>query len=230
MPNRFPNHSTRQIRSHILRGTDTLRAYSARARITVQSPSQNRTFNAIVRHRRADSLFMRISLFGIEGGRLLVTQDSVFFYDTRKAVLRVGPVEAVQNIFPAPVSSPDFFRHMLGLLAPAPQRDWSLRADSSLYYLSSAADRRHYTVDPLRWRVLRYEERTRRGTVVQKQNFSSFRSVEGLVLPSRVVFQRPTANLRAVVSYRRMNLNPTDLSFALDVPPQVPRRSFTRRQ
>lgn len=226
MPDRFPNHSADQIRGQILRTTDTLHSYTAKARVTVKSPDENRTFNAVVHHRRADSLFMRVSLFGIEGGRVLLTPDSVFFYDTRKAVLRAGPLEDVQEFFPVPVSSADFFRTMLGLVAPDPSTAWSLQADSTLYYVSNSTDRRRYTVDPTRWRVVRYEERSANGTVVRKQLFSDFRSVNGVLLPSRVIFQRPANDLRAAVRYQEMTLNPSSLSFNLDVPSQVPRKPF----
>jgi hypothetical protein len=224
LPARFPDHSVDQIYRQIVGPTDTLRSYTAKARVTVQSPDQNRSFNAVVRHRRADSLFMRFSLFGVEGGRLLLTRDSVFFYDARKAVLRVGPVQAIQEIFPAPVSSDQFFENMLGLVAPDPTTSGSLQADSSLYYVSDSTDRERYTVDPTRWRVVRYEQRSSTGTVVGKRLFSEFRRVEGLVLPGRLIFQQPSADLRAVVRYQEMSLNPSDLSFALDVPSQVPRR------
>jgi hypothetical protein len=226
LPDRFPDHSADQIRRQIIGPTDTLDTYAAKARVTVQSPEQTRSFNAVVRHRRADSLFMRFSLFGVEGGRLLLTRDSVFFYDTRKAVLRVGPVQAVQQIFPAPVASDQFFENMLGLIAPNTGIDWSVQADSSLYYFSGPGERERYTVDPIRWRVVRYERRSPSGTVLQKRLFSGFRPVEGLTLPGRLIFHRPAADLRAVVTYQEMDLNPSDPSFALNVPPQVPRKPF----
>lgn len=226
LPDAFPNHSSDQIRTQIVGASDTVRSYSAKARVNVQTPQQNQSFNAVVRHRRADSLFMRFSLFGIEGGRLLLTQDSVFFYDTRNTVLRVGPVEAVQQLFPAPVSSEQFFDNMMGVIAPAARSNWSIQSDSTLYYLSDPADRQRYTVDPMRWRVVRYEKRSDTGTVLQKRLFSNFRSVDGLVLPGRLMFQHPPDDLRAVVTYKEMDLNPSDLSFRLNVPEQVPRRSF----
>lgn len=196
--------------------------------MTVQSPNQNRTFDALVRHRRADSLFMRVSMFGFEGGRLLITPDSVFFFDSRKGVLRVGPAEAVRNIFPAPVSSEDFFQNMLGLIAPASGPNWSLRADSTLYYMQDPADRRRYVIDPGRWRVVRYKQQNGNGVVTEKRYFSNFRTVENVVLPARLVFRRPAGGLRAVVQYRDITLNPPDLTFSLDVPANVPRRPFSQ--
>jgi len=226
LPDAFPNHSADQIRQQIVGASDTVQSYTAKARVNVRTPQQNQSFNAVVHHRRADSLYMRFSLFGVEGGRLLLTRDSVFFYDTRNAVLRVGPVQAVQQLFPAPVSSDQFFDNMIGAVAPGARPDWSIESDSTLYYLSDPADRQRYTVDPTRWRVVRYEERSETGTVLQKRLFSDFRPVDGIVLPARLIFQQPTDDLRAVVTYREMTLNPSDLTFSLNVPDQVPRRSF----
>ena len=226
LPDAFPNHSVGQVQQQITGGTDTIRAYTAKARVNVRTPNQTQSFNAVVHHRRADSLFMRLSLFGIEGGRLLLTRDSVFFYDTRNTVLRVGPVKAVQNLFPAPVSSDQFFDNMIGALAPPARPDWSMTADSTLYYLSDTTDRERYTVDPTRWRVVRYEERSDPGTVRQKRLFSDFRRVQDVSLPARILFQQPADGLRAVITYKEMTLNPSGLSFSLDVPAQVPRRPF----
>jgi hypothetical protein len=226
MPDRFPNHKTGQVRGQILQASDTLQSFSATARVAVRSPEQSGTFNAKVRQRRADSLFMQFSKFGFEGGRLLLTQDSVFFFDTREAVLRVGSVAAIQEIFPAPVSSDQFFQNMLGLIAPPPDRSWTLRADSSFYYLSSPSTNERYVVDPTRWRVVRYVKKGPNGTVRRKRLFSDFRRVEGVLMPHRVIFRRPADDLAAVVTYRQVNLNPPRRPLDLDVPPQVSRRPF----
>lgn len=225
-PDRFPNHTVEQIRGEILHASDTLRSFSGKARITVQSPEQTQTFNAVVRQRRADSLFMRFSKLGFEGGRLLLTQDSVFFFDTRKAVLRVGSVEEVQEIVPVPVSSDQLFLNMLGLIAPSASGAWSLQSDSSFYYLSGRATDERYVVDPTRWRVVRYVEKSSTGTVQRKRLFSDFEPVEGLQVPRRVEFRRPANSLKAVISYQTMTFNPTRLSLSIDVPSQVPRRPF----
>jgi hypothetical protein len=56
--------------------------------------------------------------------------------------------------------------------------------------------------------------------------FSQFRRVEDVMLPARLVFQQPSDGLRAVVNYEEMTLNPSGLSFSLNVPEQVPRRRF----
>lgn len=169
---------------------------------------------------------MKFSKVGIEGGRLLLTQDSVFFFDTRRAVLRAGPASSVRTLIPVPVSSSRLFQNMLGLIAPPRKQDWSLQSDSSYYYLSASSTNVQYVVDPKRWRVVRYQKTTPEGTVLQKRLFSDFRPVDGVQMPHQLIFRRPNAELSAVVNYRQITLNPSRLSLDLEVPPEVPRTSF----
>jgi len=229
MPSAFPNHSAEQIRTLIRQPADTLRTFAADARVTVRSPQRNRSFNADVRQQRADSLLMRFSLFGIEGGRMLLTPDSVFFYDSRKHTLRVGPIEAARRLLPAPVASDEVFANMLGLVAPDTGTNWTVTADSSLYYLKDPSGRRRWTVDPTRWRVVRYTEETADGTVIENRHFSNFRRVRGVVVPHQVIFRRPAEELTARIRYEKIRLNPSGLSFDLGVPSSLPRRSFGGR-
>ena len=224
LPEAFPNHSASQIRSLIAQSTDSLHSFSAEARVTVRTPNRNRSFNAEVRQRRADSLFMRFSLFGIEGGRLLLTPDSVLFYDSRNRTLRTGPLSQAQQLLPAPVASGRIFENMLGLLTPRQNANWSVQADSSQYFMSTPNTTTRLLVDPGRWRVVRFTKENDSGTVVDERLFTNFRQVDGVLIPHRVIFRRPADNLMAMIRYRSVNLNPSNLSFELGVPPQIPRR------
>jgi hypothetical protein len=223
MPSAFPNHSADQIRTAIQQPADSLHSFAADARVSVRSPQQNRSFNADVRQRRADSLFMRFTLFGMEGGRMLLTPDSVFFYDRRRSALQVGPISKARRLLPAPVASDEVFANMLGLLAPDAGINWRVQADSALYHLSDPTGRRHWTVDPSHWRVVRYTEQAPDGSVIEKRNFSDFRLVEGVVVPHTVVFKRPADDLMAQINYQNIRLNPSGLSFDLGVPSSLPR-------
>lgn len=223
LPEAFPNHSSSDIRSLLLQASDTLDQFSAKARVDVQTPKENRSFNAQIRQERADSLFMRFSLFGFEGGRMLLTSDSVFVYDSRKQTLRVGAVDAVQQLFPVPVTD-NVFENMLGLLAPDGHTEWSVRADTAHYYLTDPTQRREWTVDPKNWRVLRYTKTDANGTLLEERQFSNYQTVQGVLLPHRVVFQRPQENLKARIDYEGIQLNPSDLSFELGAPADIPRQ------
>ncbi len=224
LPSGFPNHTPAQMNALITASGDSLHSYSAEARVTVRTPSRNRSFNADLRQRRADSLFMRVSLFGVEGGRLLLTPDSVLFYDSRSRVLRTGPLADAQELLPAPVNSGQIFENMLGLLSPSQSRDWSVETDSSQYFLSTGNTDTRMIVDPTRWRVVRYTRENENGTVVDERLFTDFQSVEGVLIPHRVIFRRPPDDLMAMIQYRDMNLNPNGLSFELGVPSSVPRK------
>lgn len=224
LPDGFPDHTPEQMNALITASGDSLDSYSAEARVTVRTPNRNRSFNAEMRQRRADSLFMRLSLFGVEGGRLLLTADSVLFYDSRNRVLRTGPLADAQDLLPAPVTSGEIFENMLGLLTPSQSQNWSVETDSSQYFLTTASTNNRMVVDPTRWRVVRYTEENENGTVVDERLFTDFRTVEGVLIPHRVIFRRPADNLMAMIRYRDMNLNPTGLSFELGVPSSVPRK------
>jgi hypothetical protein len=225
LPDAFPDHSASQIGALIAQSGDSLRSYSAEARITVRTPERNRSFNAEMRQRRADSLFMRLSLFGVEGGRLLLTRDSVLFYDSRSRVLRTGPLTDAQELFPVPLTSGKIFDNMLGLLAPAASRTWTVEADSTQYFLSADSNSTtRLTVDPTRWRVVRYARENDQGTVVDERLFTDFQRIDGVLIPHRVIFRRPSDNLMAMIRYRDVTLNPAGLSFELGVPSTIPRK------
>ena len=229
LPSAFPNHSAQEIRTEIQRPSDTLQRFSAEARVTVRTPDKNRSFNADIRQQRADSLFMRFSLFGFEGGRMLMTPDSVFLYDSRAQTLRVGPLADAQAFFPAPLASGEVFTNLLGLVAPDNGTDWTVTADSAHYYLSNASETQRWTVDPRRWRVVQYKRRTPDGDVLEIRKFSDFQSVQGLSLPHSVTFRRPVDNASAQLDYRSIALNPSGLSYDLGVPSTVPRKPIRSR-
>jgi hypothetical protein len=195
----------------------------------VEAPGRDRSFDADIRQRRADSLFMRFSLFGFEGGRMLLTPDSVFFYDSRKQTLRVGPVAQAQRLLPAPVASDEVFENLLGLIAPGAQTSWTVEADSAQYHLSNAAGTETWTVDPRQWRVVQYTRTAPDGTVQEVRRFSEFRTVQGVTLPQVVTFRRPSDDLLARIAYREVQLNPSGLSFGLGVPSGVPRKPLQSR-
>lgn len=224
MPDAFPSHSVDQIQTLLQQPSDTLTRFSAKARVAVKTPSNDRSFNAQIRQEKADSLFMRASLFGIEGGRMLLTPDSIFFYDSRQNSLRAGPVAQAQKLFPVPVASGQVFANMLGLVSPSPATDWTVTADSAHYYLSDATERQQWTVDPRHWRVVRYTKTDGNGTVVEERRFSDFKAAQGVMLPHRVVFSRPEENLKATIDYNQIQLNPSGLSYNLGVPSNVPQK------
>lgn len=223
LPEAFPNHSAQQIRSLIRAQTDTLAGFRANARMTVRSPRQSGSFNAEIRQARADSLWMRMSRFGFEGARLLITRDSFFVHNRLENQMMVGSVDEAEQFLAAPVTSEDAFVNMLGLISPDPTIDWTVNADSLRYYLRSPSGQQTYAIDPMNWRVTRYARVDGNGDVIEERLFGEFETIDGVVLPTRVVFRNRPEDALVMLAYENLALNPESLSFDFRVPPSVPR-------
>ena len=218
LPSTFPNHDAAAIAQQIGLSADTLQAFRAKASFAVDSPNRSGRFTADIRNRRGDSLYMSISPgLGIEAARVLVTPDSIFFYDRLKKRVTAGSLAEAGDLLAMPVTAADLFHNLLGLLAPSPDVDWQVAADSAYYHLRNPAGTQHYTVDPALWRVIRYEERTPEGELIDERRFSEFDVFHGVYLPRRLTFRRLDQSSTASLFYRDLDLNPSDLSFDLKV-------------
>lgn len=220
----FPGHSAQQIHQQITLSPDTLAAFSAQARLSVDAPQRNGQFNATIRQRRNDSLYMSISPgLGVEAARLLVTPDSFFVYDRINKQLAFGALHEAQANLPVLLTTQDIFVNMLGLLAPDPSVSWQVEADDEFYYLHDPSYQRTFKVDPSVWRVVQYEERQDDGTVIEERTFADFETVEGVMIPRRITLRRPQDEATASLLYRSVDLNPGSLSFDLEVGSDVSR-------
>ncbi|WP_179862089.1 DUF4292 domain-containing protein [Longibacter salinarum] len=223
MPEAFPNHSAQQIHRLIEGQTDTLSAFQARARMTVRSPRRSGTFNAEVRQSRNDSLWMRMSRFGFEGARVLVTRDSFFVHNRMENQMMVGTVDEAQSLLAAPVTAEEAFSNMLGLISPSPSVNWNVGADSLNYYLTSPSGRTTYTIDPVNWRVIRYARMSDDGDILEERMFGNFKTIDGVPIPQQVVFRNRPEKAMAMLTYESMHLDPENLSFDFNVPAGTPR-------
>jgi hypothetical protein len=224
VPTAFPNHTVQQMHQRIVTPTDTLLGYSAKARLVVDAPQQSGQFNATVRQRRNDSLYMSISPgFGVEAARMLVTADSFFVYDRINQRLAYGSVEAAQRRMPLPITNEAVFENMMGILAPDPTASWQVEADEQYYYLTDPSGQRTYTIDPSIWRVVRYEERTPGGDLNEVREFAEYGTFDGVSLPRRLTLRRPNDDASASLYYEEIELNPGSLSFDLRVGNNVQR-------
>ena len=218
LPDAFPNHSAEQITARLAMVSDTLQAFTGRGNLTFESPKMNGRFSATVNARRGDSLYMSLSPgLGIEAGRLLITPDSIFLYNRIERELTTGSLDEAGGLLAMPLEGETLFRNMIGFVVPEADVRWTVAADSATYVLRSPDGTRAYTIDPALWRVVRYEERTRDGDLLEERLFSTFDVIEGVYIPRRVVFRRPDDEVLAAFYYRDLDLTPGDLAFDLRV-------------
>ena len=225
LPDAFPNHTVAQIQQKIrTTGAEKVQAYTAKASLAIRTPAQNGTFTARMKHRRSDTLFMAFSVgLGIEPARMLVTPDSFFVHDRIKKQLNYGSLEFASSFIPIPLSGDDVFLTFLGLMLPEAEMAWTLDTDSSYYHLRDPSGRRRYIIDPTVWRVVRYEERTAQGVLLEARTFTEYDVFDAMYLPRRIILQRPLDDTSLSIYYRELTLNPQPLSFDWDVKDSVER-------
>lgn len=229
VPAEFPHHATSDIIFEIRSDTDHLEAFTGRAQLSINSPSQRGSYSASLRNRRADSLYLSVGQFGFEGLRALVTPDSFFVYDLLKNRLTFGSVDDASSMLPIPVDGDDAFRSLLGIIVPPLDADWRLNASGRYYTLTSRERSQTLVVDPSIWRVIRYEERDGAGELVEERLYSDFQETDGVMLPRRVTFNVPKQETSVSLVYRDLSLNPGSMDFGLRVNRSAERVSASAR-
>lgn len=216
IPEEFPYHTLEQIQLHLREQQDLLTSFQAKASISVRTPERSGQFSADMHARKNDSLYLSISPgLGIEAARALVTPDSFYFYDRIKNRLVYGSLGEAAGFLPQPFTSENLFENILGLTAPTADTQWEVSTDSSYYVLTSEEGLRRYVVDPAFWRVVRYDEFSPSGTLVEQRRYTDFGEFGDTVLPRRVEFERPLQDQRASIYYRDIIIEPDHLTFAL---------------
>lgn len=219
LPDAFPTHTLAQIQQQIrLAGADTLVSLQGKANLSIRTPELKGSVTARMEHRRNDSLYMSLTAtLGIEAARMLVTPDSFFVYDRINKKLNYGSMVYASTFLPPLLTGDDVFLNLLGLLLPDPDIAWQLDADTAYYHLRDAAGRRHFVIDPTVWRVVRYEERTAQGELIESHNFAEYDLFDGVFVPRRIILQRPLDDTSISMYYRELTLNPPTLSMTLRV-------------
>lgn len=226
LPPGFPNHSARFVQRAVAATADSLDAFEASGRLELHRPDDRSAYKAHVQQRANDSLLVSLSPgWGIVAARALATHDSVFVYDRFHHRLYYGTVGNVQRVLPELASVSTLFNNLTGTVVPADRRRWRIRADSSRYILTAEAGFRQYraVVEPRMWRVVRYEVRTRDGTMIETREFSDFRRIDGVYMPHRIEVHRPRRKTRLIVEYDSIQPNPGALAFSFPVAPGAER-------
>lgn len=218
LPAAFPHHSAQDIVFEVNADTDDIHAFTGRAQLNINSPTQRGSYSATLHNRRADSLLLSVSQFGFDGLRALITPDSFYVYDVLRNRLSYGSVNDAARSFPIPIGSDDdIFRTLIGAIVPQTGPDWILNAGGRYYTLANAQQGRTLVVDPSIWRVIRYEERNAAGELIEERLYSDFQEFDGAILPRRVSINVPELETSVTLVYRNISVNPSSLDFELQV-------------
>ena len=220
----YPSHTAPQIVAAVAASVAPVRSASADGTVTIASARLNQDATFSLRARlaglRTDSLTVTVrGPFGIEGGRGLVTADSVLAVDRINRVLYVGPASAAERYVPGGGSPEAAARVVLGLLVPEAAVAWEVRPANGRYTLTgrlASGIRRVYTVDPALWRVVAVREYDAAGALRAQQDVSEFERVDGVMLPRRV--HVAGAGTDVTFEHRRLSVNPAELRLGFSRP------------
>jgi hypothetical protein len=221
IPTGYPNQTAEQVIAAVRASVAPVQSASADGDLRVEGPDDSQSATFSLRARLGDSLTAVVrGPLGIEGGRGLVTMDSFYVADRINRQFLLGPVRAADRYVPGAGSQEQIARAALGLLVPESDMDWSITPTDGLYRLvgrlPSGVGSREYTIDPALWRVVRVLDFDAGGQRVGRQTFEAFDTVDGLVLPRRVVLEGGETTV--AFEHRRLAVNPPDLRLRFSRP------------
>jgi len=217
-PDTFPNHSIEAVLTRLPAFPESLNRVKLEAQIAVASPETDGRFTAFVESRRNDTLFARIKFpMGIEGARVLITTDSAFTYDRIENVVYRGSSSQVKQLFPGSILSLDLIEQATGFVIPDPAVSWELQHDSTRYYIHAPDGAIRYSVDPVTFRIEHIQYRDTDGSISAQRWYLDYRSVKGVVVPTRTIFVQPALDTRLSMSLRALDTNPDVFHFDLGI-------------
>ncbi len=218
LPDRFPDHSLEEILSSLPAYPSELNRLYAEAQVALSSPSDKGRFTAKISYGRPDSMIVRIGFpLGIEGARVLVTPDSAYVYDRIENVLYSGSPSRIAAVLPGAMAGTQIMEIATGFYSPDALTDWSVSADSTLYLLHSPDGTLRYTIDPTLWRVVGFRQQDLEGTILEQRWYMEFELIDGILIPRRMTMSRPPEDTRLAMAIRRLQVDPPQLTFGLDI-------------
>lgn len=216
----YPNHSPEQILASIEASVRPVRTVKSDGRLTLSSPSVNQDAGFSLRSELADSSTAVLrGPFGIVAARALLTPQAFIGVDQLNRRLYQGPVSVAERYVPGASSSERGARALFGLIAPEPEIEWSVTAGNDLYQLTGTLQGGHgrtYVIDPGLWRVVSVKDVDRAGRVLSSQTYEAFDTVDGVVMPRRVVLRAGDNTVE--MEHRVLEPNPADLQIRFTRP------------
>ncbi len=225
-PADFPNHTVQQIAYQLAAQQPQVRTFRSEGRLEIETQQISQGAGISIRASLADSVYAKLrGPLNIEVGRALVTADSILAHDKLRRKYYFGPL-AVTDRYVAGSGEPGLLAQTLvGLIVPTVTEAMTVDAADQYYHLSvkdgAGHLRQHWTIDPALWRVIRMEERASDGTVLTSRVFSSFDTVNNIVIPRTVELSSPSRGITITVEHQQLTLNPSSITYPFSRPRDV---------
>lgn len=215
----YPNHSAETILDSVR--VPSVTHYAADGRLQIDTPEGTQNASHSIRAQVGDSLSGVIrGPLGILVARALVTPDSFFLANRLRDEAYVGAVRSADRLVPGAGSEAVLARALIGLIHPDPSLNWQVTPASGRYVLRAETPdggRQAITIDPSLWRAVSVRTVTTTGDEVE-QIAEAFDTVDGFVLPRRIILRQPSALRTVTIEHTRLRINPDELRIASERP------------
>jgi len=105
---------------------------SAKMRVSASLNGKNQSFNTLLRWQKGRQIWMSMSLFGIEGARVLITRDYVQWMDRMNSEYHILPIHKLAQKFSVDLDYTALERLLIGLPALSDSLPVAVKDDGQL--------------------------------------------------------------------------------------------------
>lgn len=180
----------------------------------------------------ADSLiWIRISKFGFEGARVLITSDSVNILDHTAQELKMMDIQGVESMIGMQANLSMLQSMLLGEMYLAPEiQSIEMRKDTENPVIFDAKTKDleiAYSIDPLIQRLVALEAYHQAKSMRSKVSYSEFQEVGNTQLPdqTKIIVSDPK-ELSIDFKHNKVDINPSKFSVKFSIPEHYERKAY----
>ncbi len=137
---KLKKRSTAELLTELNKNTVSYTWYSAKGRVGINADGITQNADIKLRMRRDSAIWIAISVIGIEGGRALITPDSIKLINRMNASYLVEPFSYFQKKYNVPLSFQSLQEMLIGNAPDRKDIGWRADRDSSQYILTKTMD------------------------------------------------------------------------------------------
>jgi outer membrane lipoprotein-sorting protein len=219
-----------QIHDRVRTNIERVQTLSGIGSIAVESPEMAGSGSFELALRKPDSVLLRLEgPFGISVGSALITRTSFLFFNSIENQLITGSTNPsnLSRYLRMNVSFDDLLNLFAGgaFFSEDEQQAGDLTTEQQHYLLTyrNSHGARQYWIDPETLLILKIQHLDAAGKLVAEQQYSNYRSVQGVSFPATVRLVLNTQRRILSLRYSQFDLNVPLPPFSLDIPANAKR-------
>lgn len=191
---------------------------SIRGRGSFENEEQNASFNYKINIEKGRRIWASLSLFGIEGARILATPDSFWVIDRINKQYAAQGYRYLEDKIGLRLDFNLLQNVLLGNAGPVSAKNLTV-ADAEHFSIRNQTMLLQYTLATSGGKVLQVEAADSARAPLSTINYSEFSTLERQTMPMQVLVQvlRPKANV-VTLAHREVDVHPQNLNFSFSIP------------